>query len=672
MNNGLLKSEWEVLRERMKNEKEVLKELEKHYNAALEDIETRIASMLGRNDAELPHVIRRIEYQRMIKAQLQAALDKLHANEYETISEYLNNSYTDGFVGTVYALHEQDVPVIVPIDQNAAVKAVTIDSKLKDDLYKSLGIDMTKLKKTVAAEITRGIASGMMYGDIARNIKNASGIPFRRARTIVRTEAGRVQEQAAMDAGNKAKQAGADVVKQWSAIRDGKTRPQHRLMDHQVREMDERFSNGLMFPQEPGGKAEEVINCRCTTLIRAREEMDEEELRIMQERASYHELLVKDSKEFGKAKAKDFADFKKKYLKAAETVDKAEKSDHPVKNKYGHVVLFDERMESSEKWSESVRIIKELTDQYDTRLSTVKIGSVNSAGSVDMGGCMYLSSAKLEIAIHEFGHSVAIEALTKYGVEHDADFWKEIKSIKRAYRKDVGVDTRRYISSYEHGTNSVDEFMCEAFTQAKLAEMGLPIPNTYGNDLTYSQRVLETVDKYFKKPGAKVSQTVENTGKSGIINTKQATRKIKDGTTVVNPMDASKYAKLKSNLQKKGVTVMQAKDDDLAFMQVFGAEATYTGGYIMHIGEVPSASALYEEIIHWTQAVKYGELTSTDPVELCAREVAANRKLLKNGYAYGFDDVDFEDIQRNLSIWESKFEELVGVTYDESDYRRDV
>lgn len=326
MNNGLLKTEWEILRERLKSEKEVLKELEKHYSAALEDIDQRIAAMLGRGDANLPHVIRRIEYQRMIKAQIQAALDKLHANEYETISAYLNDSYTNGFVGTMYTLHEQDLPILIPIDHNAAVKAVTIDSKLKDDLYKTLGVDMTKLKKTVAAEITRGIASGLLYTDIARNIKNASGIPFRRARTIVRTEAGRVQEQAAMDAGNKAKQAGADVVKQWSAIRDGKTRPMHRLMDRQVREMGERFSNGLLFPQEPGGKAAEVINCRCTLLIRAREEMDEEELRIMQEKARQHGLMVKDAKGFENAKAKDFADFKKKYLKAAETVEKSGKS----------------------------------------------------------------------------------------------------------------------------------------------------------------------------------------------------------------------------------------------------------------------------------------------------------------------------------------------------------
>ena len=40
------------------------------------------------------------------------------------------------------------------------------------------------------------------------------------------------------------------------------------------------------------------------------------ELEIMNERASFHGLTVKNSKAFGKAKAKDFSDFKKKYLKA--------------------------------------------------------------------------------------------------------------------------------------------------------------------------------------------------------------------------------------------------------------------------------------------------------------------------------------------------------------------
>lgn len=318
MAKPLLKSEWEVLQELMKTEKGVLKLLEKHYAEAMKAVNKRIAELMGRNDANLPHVIRRIEYQQMIKAQIQSALETLHSKEYDTLLEYLKETYTDAFVGTMYTLHHQDVPVIVPIDQNMVIKAATIDSQVKSNLYTALGVDVNKLKTTITNEITRGIASGLLYDDITRNIANASNIPLKRARMITRTEAGRVQEQATYDAAQEAIKAGADVVKQWSAVRDGKTRESHRALDGQVREMNEVFSNGLMYPKAPGGAASEVINCRCTMLTRARGMLDENDLKKMQERAAKHSLLVKDSKAFGEAKAKDFADFKKKYLKATE------------------------------------------------------------------------------------------------------------------------------------------------------------------------------------------------------------------------------------------------------------------------------------------------------------------------------------------------------------------
>ena len=318
VNSRLTKAEWEILRERLKSEKGVLKELEKQYQAALGEIETRIAILLGRGDADLPHVIRRIEYQRMIRAQVKAALDKLQANEYETITAYLEDCYTDGVVGTAYSLHGQGMPLIIPINQAAAVKAVTIDSKLKAPLYESLGVDVTKLKKTIAEEITRGIASGTSYQEISTAIHFVTGAPLSRAMTITRTEAGRVTEQAAFDAVNQAKAAGADVVKQWSAILDGKTRDTHRQLDHQVRELNEPFAIGgkkAMHPHGFGDPAEDC-NCRCTMLTRARSAMDEDELKSMQERAEF----------FGLDKAKDFADFKKKYLKAVQTVDNTGKS----------------------------------------------------------------------------------------------------------------------------------------------------------------------------------------------------------------------------------------------------------------------------------------------------------------------------------------------------------
>lgn len=304
-------------------ERAVLKKLEQHYKEALKDINRRIAQLLGQQNPQLPEIINHVEYQRTVRAWIQAALDRLHAKEYDSISEYLADSYRNGFVGTMYTLHHQDMPFLIPIDENMAIKAVTLHTHLKDELYTSLGFDLKELRKTIQTEITRGIASGLMYKDIARNISNASGVPMRRAKTIARTEAGRIQEQATMDAANEAKAKGADLVKQWSAIRDGRTRDNHRYLHGQVRELDEYFEvegHQAMHPHD-FGVASEDCNCRCTDLIRPRSEMDETEYRRLQEVARDHGLLVKDSKEFGHKKARNFADFKKNYLNAMTTVE---------------------------------------------------------------------------------------------------------------------------------------------------------------------------------------------------------------------------------------------------------------------------------------------------------------------------------------------------------------
>ena len=65
---------------------------------------------------------------------------------------------------------------------------------------------------------------------------------------------------------------------------------------------------------------------------------------------------------------------------------------------------------------------------------------------------------------------------------------------------------------------------------------------------------------------------------------------------------------------------------------------------------VHHSTAMFEEIIHSTQAKIYGELESSDNIELYAREVAANRMLLRNSKAYGFDKNDIDDIQKKLEI----------------------
>lgn len=323
------KRQKEVIQHQITMERLVLDLLEKEYQEALKDINLKIQMYLS--TPETQSRIYHRQYQETLKKQVEAALEKLHSDEYTTINQYIHDCYTDAFVGTFYDLHGQGVPVIAPIDQNAAIKAVMTDTRLNKPLYEALGVDVDKLKKTVSSEISRGIASGLMYEEIARNIQFRTNAPISRAKTIVRTEGHRIQQASAEDARQVAKSKGANVVKQWDATMDGKTRPTHRELDGQIRETDEYFELGnkkAMYPGDFGDPAEDC-NCRCVALTRSLSALDEDELKILRERAVRHSLYMDDPKTYRAEKLptlKSFKEFKKSFLKAAETLVNTGKS----------------------------------------------------------------------------------------------------------------------------------------------------------------------------------------------------------------------------------------------------------------------------------------------------------------------------------------------------------
>lgn len=310
------KHEKEVTQAELDAEKKVLRDLEKQYQTALKDIDDKVAQLLGRSDADMQNVIYQVQHQKALRSQIHGILEQLQANEFQTVSDYLTASYQQSFVGTMYSIHNQGIPVILPIDQNAMVKAVTTNSRLSEDLYTSLGVDIKKLNNSIRTEISRGISAGLSYNEIARNIANASKAPKSRAATIVRTESHRIREESRNDARNMAKKKGADVVKQWDATLDGDTRKSHRKLDGQIREVDEPFEVDGKKAMYPGdfGRPEEDINCRCMSLTRARYEMDEAELETLKKRAEF----------FGIDKTDDFADFEKKYLNVSKTLQNVE------------------------------------------------------------------------------------------------------------------------------------------------------------------------------------------------------------------------------------------------------------------------------------------------------------------------------------------------------------
>ena len=525
------KRQKEVLQHQLDAEKEILDKLTKQYQRALWDIDIKIRVL--QSDELTQSRIYRIEYQKVLKKQVEAILEKLHADEYTTIQQFLSDTYTDAFVGTAYDMFGQGVPLIMPIDRNAAVKAVVTDSKISEGLYEALGVDTKKLKNSISAEITRGIASGLPHSQIARNISESAKAPLGRAKTIVRTESHRIAQASAMDAQKVAVSKGAKVVKQWMSTLDGDTRKSHRKLDGQIREVDEPFEmdgKKAMYPGDFGDPAEDC-NCRCQVLQRARLALDEDELKTLQERAKF----------FGLDKTDDLEDFKKKYLKAAETVEiepenyqsriENTKTIKELQDTVKHITGKDVDLTGTdlELMKKNMVQIADLSKEYGVHFDAIEttaarkyLGEVARSGrygdkvtllypkkyyksrealieelrkTASTGNMPRIGGRSIDVysTTHEFAHTLSSGVTSRlYG--KDTDFWDEIEDIYKDYKKNGNGILGKYASSNQ------DEFLAEAFADAKLG----------ARPSKWSEETLAIIDKYFKK-------NVEKSSENGII-----------------------------------------------------------------------------------------------------------------------------------------------------------
>lgn len=272
------KRQKEVQKSLLKNEVQVLKTIENAYNEAIQGIDKVILELLSRKDTQnLQSIIYQVKWQEHVKEELKAYLDVLHEKNYTTIDEYLKDCYTNSYIGTLFDLQGQGVPLIIPLDKEQIVNSVTLNSKLSEPLYNALGYNVEVLKLDVARELSRGVAQSLPYAEIARNIKNTTNVDMNKSMRIAKTEGHRVSQEATYTVQKKAKERGADIMKQWDSTLDSKTRDSHRLVDGELRELDEKFSNGLMFPGDKNAPASEVVNCRCVLLQRAKWALSDEQ-----------------------------------------------------------------------------------------------------------------------------------------------------------------------------------------------------------------------------------------------------------------------------------------------------------------------------------------------------------------------------------------------------------
>ena len=344
--------------------------LQQAYNSIGDDVGDLAAAFLGSKKVYTPDEARETlqsmiqakvyqkKYQEGLQKQVGDILDKMHTTEFKTVSDYLETCYENGFIGAMYDLQGQGIPMCFPLDQESMVTAVQLDSKISKGLYTKLGEDVAHLKKRITGEVSRGISTGMTFDQIAQQLASTTKIGYNNAIRIARTEGHRIQVQSAMDACQNAKDMGADVLKQWDATLDGRVRLSHRKVDGEIRELEEPFSNGLMFPGDPAGGASEVINCRCALLQRARWALDDDELQTLKDRAAF----------YGLDKTANFDDFKAKYLQAAQSPAVKQKKTYLTKKKLEQLVADLDDQIKNENDPQKLKDLEDQKADYQAKL----------------------------------------------------------------------------------------------------------------------------------------------------------------------------------------------------------------------------------------------------------------------------------------------------------------
>ena len=423
-----------ITKAQLKLEQRALKELKKSYEKAKHDIEIQISALNARKDMQnLQSIIYQKKYQEVLLKQIEGVIDDLNKGQYETLQDFFEGAYATGYIGSMYDLHNQGIPLVIPIDPKKMVTAVMTDSKLSKNYYqnKVLPENLSTLKRNVRQELTRGIASGKTWIEVAYQVAQNMNSPFNRAMRdamrIVRTEGHRINQQGFLDASHEAKDKGADIVKQWDSTLDGNTRPAHRIADGQIKELDEPFivDGEKMDAPSIGGSARNVCNCRCQLLQRAKWALDESELKTLQDRASF----------FGLDKSQDFEDFKKKYLKLPDKADTMKMKDYDKPAKLGGLSSYPKKYHSQitnfldeapdicrKAWNDVCEDFHTITGvEYKNKTGRRATGAFYSS-YVD---AVYLNITKasqgssyqtpFQVVFHEFGHHMDFIFNRKYG-----------------------------------------------------------------------------------------------------------------------------------------------------------------------------------------------------------------------------------------------------------------
>lgn len=220
------------------------------------------------------------------KKRLEKALKSLEKQYMTTVNEPLSAAMDLGYDLQTQVIFDKP-------SREALIAAKQTDAKGRAAALEARGIEtFENVSKTTTDRVMKivqqGIANGASVDDVAKSIMDSSDMfEPSRAMTIARTEMLTAVSLGQASMMNLAAKAIPGLKKAWVTAQDEDVRESHKNINGEIREADEKFSNGLMYPRDPDGEAGDTINCRCVLVTLAPEDLEDyrAELEALKENA---------------------------------------------------------------------------------------------------------------------------------------------------------------------------------------------------------------------------------------------------------------------------------------------------------------------------------------------------------------------------------------------------
>ena len=247
------------------------KQLSRFYKGVSADIRERLRLFLQEHEDELNELWQRLEngekvdVDAYIQNNLGDEIDeitkecvKADSKAMEMVGTAMSAIFIYNYNDKAETLNRKTGSKIKPIRKRKKRLLPPSTDKSKDTLWHRIKIRFV---------IHNAVRTGKSTKDVADSLETVTKMDERAAYRAARTALTNAENQGKLDAMYTLRdQYGIDCKKMWYATLDNRTRTSHREIHGEIQELEDKFTNGLMFPADPDGAPGEVWNCRCTLL----------------------------------------------------------------------------------------------------------------------------------------------------------------------------------------------------------------------------------------------------------------------------------------------------------------------------------------------------------------------------------------------------------------------